>query len=201
MFFHPRCPVLSRGWEEILAERGVRVDIVTLNRWIAEYAPLVASKACRRKQSRDLFWRMDETHVKVKGEWCLFATRSTNTTRRWISCSRSAETKQRQRRHVLGRTFDWSGENGRFRALRRSGKALCHGGDQGCFGFEWHHEPRSGLVRRLTLILRSGIGLSRQAYRLDCCAAVVRPSGRHPAKRLSRRSAVASFGNNYWGSS
>lgn len=54
---------------EILAERGVQVDHATLNRWVAKYSPLIAITARRRKTPTDRSWRMDETYIKVRGEW------------------------------------------------------------------------------------------------------------------------------------
>ena len=52
-----------------MAERGIQVDHATLNRWVAKYSPMIATKARRRKASVDRSWRMDETYIKVKGEW------------------------------------------------------------------------------------------------------------------------------------
>jgi len=58
-----------RDLEEILAERGVDVDRATLNRWVIKYSPLVALSAQRKKRPTAPSWRMDETYVKVRGEW------------------------------------------------------------------------------------------------------------------------------------
>ena len=69
VFFYVRYTVSYRDLEEILAERGVQVDHATLNRWVAKYSPLIAANARRRKASTDRSWRMDETYIRVKGEW------------------------------------------------------------------------------------------------------------------------------------
>lgn len=69
VFFYVRYMVSYRDLEEIMTERGVRVDHAKLNRWVAKYSPLIASKARRRKAPTDRSWRMDETYIKVKGEW------------------------------------------------------------------------------------------------------------------------------------
>ena len=69
LFFYLRYSVSYRDLEEILANRGVSVDHATLNRWLVKYSPLVADQARRRKRSCDRSWRMDETYVRVKGEW------------------------------------------------------------------------------------------------------------------------------------
>ncbi len=69
MFFYVRYTVFYRDLEEIMAERGVDVDHATLNRWVAKYSPIIADRARRQKAAVDRSWRMDETYIKVKGEW------------------------------------------------------------------------------------------------------------------------------------
>jgi putative transposase len=62
-------PISYRQLEEMMGERGVAVDHSTLNRWVIKYAPEV-EKAFRRRQCPvGRSWRMDETYVKIKGEW------------------------------------------------------------------------------------------------------------------------------------
>ena len=63
-------PMSYRDIEELAAERGLKVDHSTINRWVIHYAPqLEASfrKRCKRPVGRS--WRMDETYIKVKGNW------------------------------------------------------------------------------------------------------------------------------------
>ena len=69
VFSYVRYTVSYRDLEEIMAERGVTVDHATLNRWVTKYAGLMADEARRRKRPTDRSWRMDETYVRVKGEW------------------------------------------------------------------------------------------------------------------------------------
>jgi len=69
VFFYLRYGVSYRDLEEIMAERGVKVDHATLNRWVAHYAGQVAEKARRSKRSTDRSWRMDETYIRVRGNW------------------------------------------------------------------------------------------------------------------------------------
>ena len=70
VFFYVRYGVSYRDLEEILAERGVVVDHATLNRWVVRYASDLAAVAQRRKSTTGPSWRLDETYVKVRGEWC-----------------------------------------------------------------------------------------------------------------------------------
>ena len=59
-----------RGIEELMAERGIKVDHATINRWVIHYAPLLEA-VFRSQQKRKVggSWRMDETYIKVKGVW------------------------------------------------------------------------------------------------------------------------------------
>jgi putative transposase len=50
-------------------ERGVAVDHSTLNRWVIKYAPEFEKQFRRRQQPVGRSWRMDETYVRVKGQW------------------------------------------------------------------------------------------------------------------------------------
>ena len=69
VFFYVRYTVSYRDLEEIMAERGVNLDHATLNRWVAKYSPLIADKARRQKAPANRSWRMDETYIKVRGDW------------------------------------------------------------------------------------------------------------------------------------
>ena len=52
-----------------MGEHGVKVDHATLNRWVIDYSPLIAAEAKKHKRAVATSWRMDETYVKVKGQW------------------------------------------------------------------------------------------------------------------------------------
>lgn len=60
----------TRNLEEMLAERGVNADHSTLSRWAIKFSPRI-DKVFRRRYKRQpgTSWRVDETHVKVKGQW------------------------------------------------------------------------------------------------------------------------------------
>jgi transposase, IS6 family len=63
-------PLSYRHVEELMQERGVLVDHATIQRWVVKYSPLLEAAFHRRKRSVWLSWRMDETYIKVKGQWC-----------------------------------------------------------------------------------------------------------------------------------
>ncbi|GFO75167.1 transposase, IS6 family [Bathymodiolus platifrons methanotrophic gill symbiont] len=69
VFFYVRYGVSYRDLEEIMEERGVEVDHATLNRWVIRYSPAIAVKAKSQKRETNKSWRMDETYIKVKGQW------------------------------------------------------------------------------------------------------------------------------------
>ena len=62
-------PLSTRHVEELMEERGVQVDHSTINRWVINYSPQLEAAFQRRKRSVWMSWRMDETYIKVKGEW------------------------------------------------------------------------------------------------------------------------------------
>jgi putative transposase len=61
-------PLSMRHIEELMRERGVSVDHSTVNRWVIRYSPQPEEAFHRRKRSAWISWRMDETHIRVKGE-------------------------------------------------------------------------------------------------------------------------------------
>jgi putative transposase len=62
-------PLSYRHVEELLEERGVPIDHATIQRWVVKYSPLLEEAFHRRKRSVWVSWRMDETYIKVKGQW------------------------------------------------------------------------------------------------------------------------------------
>ncbi len=62
-------PLSTRHVEELMEERGVNVDHSTINRWVIKYSPQLEEEFHRRKRPVWVSWRMDETYIKLKGEW------------------------------------------------------------------------------------------------------------------------------------
>jgi transposase-like protein len=58
-----------RDVEELLAERGIEVDHVTVYRWVHRFAPLLADAARFARRAPGDRWFVDETYVKVGGVW------------------------------------------------------------------------------------------------------------------------------------
>ena len=62
-------PISYRQLEEMMEERGVEVDHSSLNRWVLKYAPLLDHAFRARKRRVGGSWRMDETYVRIRGQW------------------------------------------------------------------------------------------------------------------------------------
>jgi transposase-like protein len=78
--FEPEVILLAVGWylrfslsyrdvEELLQERGISADHVTLWRWVQRYAPELGKRVRKRLKATNDSWRVDETYVRVKGQW------------------------------------------------------------------------------------------------------------------------------------
>jgi transposase, IS6 family len=58
-----------RDVEELLTERGVEVDHVTVYRWVLRFMPLLAEAARPCRHAVGHRWSVDETYVRVAGQW------------------------------------------------------------------------------------------------------------------------------------
>ena len=58
-----------RDLKEIMAERNLSVDHVTIWRWVQRYAPVLNQRIRREMRRPNRSWRVDETYVKVAGRW------------------------------------------------------------------------------------------------------------------------------------
>lgn len=64
-----RYPLSYRNLEEMMQERGLSVDHVTIYRWVQAYAPELEKRARSYLRSTNDSWRVDETYIRVKGKW------------------------------------------------------------------------------------------------------------------------------------
>ena len=62
-------PLSLRQIEETMAERGVLVDHATVHRWSIKILPVLTAVFRTRKRPVSRSWRMDETYIKVGGQW------------------------------------------------------------------------------------------------------------------------------------
>nr|AWD72117.1 transposase [Polaromonas sp. E3S] len=62
-------PLSYRHLEKMMQERGVNVDHSTINRWAIRFLPLLEKAFRKYKHPVGVSWRMDETYIKVNGQW------------------------------------------------------------------------------------------------------------------------------------
>ncbi|SFU20219.1 Transposase (or an inactivated derivative) [Mesorhizobium sp. YR577] len=58
-----------RDLEEMMAERSLNVDHSTVHRWVVHFSPRLLECFNRRKRVVTGKWHMDETYIKVRGQW------------------------------------------------------------------------------------------------------------------------------------
>jgi len=114
--FEPEVILLAIGWylrfslsyrdvEELLAERGLSVDHVTVWRWVQRYAPELERRLRRHLKPTNDSWRVDEMYVRMKGKWVYLyrAVDSSGATIDFLlSAKRDAVTAQRFLTKALG---------------------------------------------------------------------------------------------------
>jgi hypothetical protein len=95
--FEPEVILLAVGWylrfslsyrdvEELVAERGLHADHVTVWRWVQRYAPEMERRSRSRLKPTNDSWRVDETYIRVKGQvGCIYTGLSTPPARRSTS--------------------------------------------------------------------------------------------------------------------
>ena len=62
-------PLSLRNLEEMMSERGISVDHSTVHRWALKLLPVMEKLFRRRKRPVGKSWRMDETYIKINGQW------------------------------------------------------------------------------------------------------------------------------------
>jgi putative transposase len=69
LYMKGRYSLSYREIEELSSLRGLTIDHATLQRWVVKFMPLLEHKFRKRKKPVSSSWRMDETYIKVKGQW------------------------------------------------------------------------------------------------------------------------------------
>src|SRR5438067_791242 len=64
-----RYPLSFRQPEEIMSERNLSVDHVTIWRWVQRYAPELSRRCRPELRNTNRSWRVDETYCRVAGKW------------------------------------------------------------------------------------------------------------------------------------
>ncbi len=69
MRWYLRYGLSYRDLAELLAERGIEVDHVTIYRWVQTFTPVFNDAARPARRVSGHRWFVDETYVKVAGRW------------------------------------------------------------------------------------------------------------------------------------
>ena len=120
-------PLSTRHVEELMQERGVSVDHATVNRWIIKYSPQLEAAFHRRKRPVWRSWRMDETYIRVKGQWSYLyrAVDKTGQTIDFLLTEHRDEQAAKRfltkaiRRHSVPETITIDGSEANAAAIRR----------------------------------------------------------------------------------
>ena len=74
-----------RDLVSMMSERGIGLAHTTILRWVQHYTPEFEKRWQRYARPVGGSWRMDETYVKVRGEWVTCIVRSIKRARQWTS--------------------------------------------------------------------------------------------------------------------
>jgi putative transposase len=71
LFVYMKCrfSLSYRELEEMASIRGIFVDHATIQRWVIRFARLLDWQIRKNKKPVGSSWRMDETYIKVEGQW------------------------------------------------------------------------------------------------------------------------------------
>ncbi|BFG90905.1 IS6 family transposase [Enterococcus faecalis] len=67
--YYLRYNLSYREVSEIMSDRGINICHTTIYRWVQEYSQIIYCFWKKRNKSVGDSWRMDETYIKVKGQW------------------------------------------------------------------------------------------------------------------------------------
>ena len=87
-----------------MQERGVKVDRMTIYRWVQAYSPELDKRSRPYLKPTNDSWRVDETYIKVKGVWKYLyraVDSAGNTLDFMLSAKRDAEAAKRFLKKVL----------------------------------------------------------------------------------------------------
>ena len=71
LFVYMKCQfsLSYRDLEEMMIIRGAKIDHSTLQRWVKRFISLIDKRVRQRKKAVKGSWRMDETYIKLNGNW------------------------------------------------------------------------------------------------------------------------------------
>lgn len=64
-----RYPLLYQDVADLLAERGLNVDRLTIFRWVQKFGPELSKRTEKHLSRSSQNWHVDETYIRVGGKW------------------------------------------------------------------------------------------------------------------------------------
>jgi hypothetical protein len=116
-----------RDVEELLAERGIEVDLVTIYRWVQRFTLLLAEAARPCRHAVGDRWYLDETSVKWSGGGAMGTARSTSSARSSTFLCRHSEMSRHPPVLPVGH-WHYQGDAGRGRHRPCAGVSVGAGG-------------------------------------------------------------------------
>jgi transposase-like protein len=178
-----------RDLVEMMAERGLPLAHTTIMRWVRYYAPEFERRWNRFARPVGASWRMDETYIKVRGEW-VYLYRAVDregrtvdfrlSRRRNVAAAKAFFRKALKRQGSAPRSITLDGYAASHRAVRemkaagelpetvklRSSKYLNNAVEQDHRGVKARTGPMLGFKRfKTAAITIAGIELVRRIYK------------------------------------
>jgi transposase-like protein len=69
LYLYFKFPVSLRDVVEMMRDRGVTVHHTSIYRWVLKFGPILEERFRKHKMPVNVSWRMDETYIKVNGQW------------------------------------------------------------------------------------------------------------------------------------
>lgn len=100
-----RFPLSYQDVSVLLAERGIAVDRATVFRRVQKFGPEIAKRAYNHRSWRGLNWHVDETSVRVGGQW-RYLWRAVDQTGRFIDFRPTAKRDAKAARAFLKQAIE-----------------------------------------------------------------------------------------------
>jgi putative transposase len=98
-----------RNLEEMMAGRGFEVDHSTVHRWVIKLVPVFEKAFRKHKRPVGKSWRVDETYVKVSGQW-KYLYRAVDKTGKTVDFLLRAHRDKAAARRYFEKAMDQNGE-------------------------------------------------------------------------------------------
>jgi transposase-like protein len=69
LYFYIKFPLSLRQVAELMLDRGVSVSHMSVYNWLIRFGPELEKKFRKYKAPVNGSWRVDETYIRIKGEW------------------------------------------------------------------------------------------------------------------------------------